>query len=406
MTAQKPNSLKAKATAAFDRIPMAYRQWVVLGVVFVLILVLLKLFMPSEAQQAKAKLPASPKQLENLLTPTDPRELGLGAVERELQDVASRNKELERKVKELEGRKPPSSTATSRSADDEILKRLSALEQGRASGSDNTNQPWVPQPQQEGPQAAASTPYGQRGPNAPSAQVAIAPIEMAIVTPPSPPPSEESVEKQQDPPGVYIPAGSIVSGVLLTGLDAPTGRSANRDPVPAVLRIKHEAILPNHRVAGELRECFVVLAGYGDLSSERAYMRSETLSCVRPDGKTVEAKVEGYITDETGSAGIRGRYVSKQGSVVAKAALAGLADGASRAFNSNQGYYGGGGSVTGEQLGTSGISGGVTTALDRVASYYLQLADQITGVIEVPPGRAVSLVVLRGTELKLMTTKR
>jgi conjugal transfer pilus assembly protein TraB len=57
-------------------------------------------------------------------------------------------------------------------------------------------------------------------------------------------------------------------------------------------------------------------------------------------------------------------------------------------------------------LGTSGISGGVTTALDRVASYYLQLADQITGVIEVPPGRAVSLVVLRGTELKLMTTKR
>ena len=54
---------------------------------------------------------------------------------------------------------------------------------------------------------------------------------------------------------VLIPAGSILRGVLLSGMDAPTGRQSRRDPYPALARIKHDAILPN-RFRADVRECF------------------------------------------------------------------------------------------------------------------------------------------------------
>ena len=66
---------------------------------------------------------------------------------------------------------------------------------------------------------------------------------------------------------VMIPAGSILRGVLLSGMDAPTGVQARRDPYPALVRLKHEAILPN-RFRSDVRECFVLVAGFGELSSE------------------------------------------------------------------------------------------------------------------------------------------
>lgn len=386
----------------WDRVPMKHRQAVILGSVFLVIFIALWALAPSATDKSKTMAAAAPGQLDNLLTPTDPRELGLEAVERRVKTSTSEISDLKARIKQLEEQKRPAAAQPPKDVD-EILKRLASLENRALDTPDEGTIGQEP----TGSATYASYPSSNAGRAGRAAAPAAppVPIEMAVVLPPPAPVSKAPEPSKKEEPGIYLPAGSIVSGVLLTGLDAPTGRSANRDPVPAVLRVKHEAILPNHRVASEIRECFVVLAGYGDLSSERAYMRSETLSCVRPDGKVIEAKVEGYVTDETGSAGIRGRYVSKQGSVVAKAALAGLADGASRAFGSNnQGAYGAGGFVSGEQVGTAGLSGGVTTALDRVASYYLQLADQITGVIEVPPGRSVSLVILRGTELKLMVS--
>lgn len=67
-----------------------------------------------------------------------------------------------------------------------------------------------------------------------------------------------------------------------------------------------------------MRECFVLLAGYGDLSSERAYLRGETVSCVLLDGSVIETR-QGYAAGEDGKAGVRGRLVTKQGQFIARA---------------------------------------------------------------------------------------
>ncbi len=166
-------------------------------------------------------------------------------------------------------------------------------------------------------------------------------------TPPQPPkpirmlgatftPASTSDSKTEEPPKLLrLTAGSILSGQLITGLDVPTGQGARREPYPVLIRIKASAILPN-RYRTNVRECFVLASGYGDLSSERAYLRSETLSCIfkhQDKEQVIERPLEGYIAGEDGKAGLRGRLVSKQGQVMAKAAMAGFLSGVSEAFD-------------------------------------------------------------------------
>ena len=84
--------------------------------------------------------------------------------------------------------------------------------------------------------------------------------------------AKQSSEPSAKHSEVFIPAGSILTGVLLNGLDAPTGKKAKKEPMPVLFRIKKEAILPN-RFHADVRECFLLAAGFGDLSAERAYFR-------------------------------------------------------------------------------------------------------------------------------------
>jgi conjugal transfer pilus assembly protein TraB len=71
-------------------------------------------------------------------------------------------------------------------------------------------------------------------------------------------PEQDESESDDSDEGSMIPAGSIVSGVLLTGMDAPTGSGARQDPFPATIRINKEAILPN-RFRADIRECFMAI---------------------------------------------------------------------------------------------------------------------------------------------------
>jgi conjugal transfer pilus assembly protein TraB len=199
-------------------------------------------------------------------------------------------------------------------------------------------------------------------------------------------------------PKFYMPSGSVIQAVLLTGVDAPTGRAALKDPVPVLARIKHQAILPN-RFLADVRECFLLLDTVGDLPSERAMMRSANISCVRKDRSVIDVPIQGYAVGEDGRAGLRGRVVSKQGAALGKAMMAGFADGVSRAFGANNSSLSTGGDINASQSMQSGAMGGASTALDRVAQYYLDLANEMHPIIEIDRGRHITLVVVRGRTL-------
>lgn len=216
-------------------------------------------------------------------------------------------------------------------------------------------------------------------------------------------------------PTPYIVANSMVEGVLLNGMDAPTDQSSRSNPVPAVIRLKTEAILPNLVNVHDIQECFLSVAGYGDMADERAKMRTETLSCVLQSddlaepARVVEAKVEGFVTSNVdGKVGIRGRLVSKQGQIIAKTLLAGTIGGFADALKPTRIQ-----SLDLNPTGTSrtqrpdagtiagsGLAQGVSDAAKSVSEYYLKLADQMMPVLEIDAMTPVTVTFLKGVELK------
>jgi conjugal transfer pilus assembly protein TraB len=366
--------------------------------------------------------PAKP-QSTNILAPgaqVDPRDAWRGQADAQLKAIEQRSRDLAQRNAELEGQGK------------EMLERLKKLE-----GSGLTP---LPPPPVTAPAARPSF-----GPDRPGSALPDAgPQRFPPPPPPLPqgavqgaglPPPPGGVPSMPTPTGImsivlgdvaagkgakpaadaaatsptvrdtrrYLPSGAFTRAVLLGGLDAPTGGQAQRNPQPVLLRLADNAILPN-QFRARVKECFIVGAGYGDVSSERAYIRTESLSCVTRDGTAIDVPVKGYVAGEDGKAGMRGRLVSKQGQILANALLAGVASGIGHAFTQSSTTL----SVSplgttstvdpGKQL-EAGLGTGVGKALDRLAQYYISLAEKVFPVIEVDAGRSVDVVLTQGVAL-------
>ena len=205
-----------------------------------------------------------------------------------------------------------------------------------------------------------------------------------------------------------LTAGSILEGVLLSGMDAPTSAAAKKNPYPALIRIKKEAILPNY-YRQNVRECFVIVSGFGELSSERARLRTERVSCVRNDGTVMESDISGYVTGEDGKVGVRGRLVTKQGAVIAKSLAAGALAGFGENItptaipqlsldSSEQQQFQ---RPNAKQAAEVGVYRGISEAAGAVSQFYLEMAKEMVPVIEVDAGRKVNIILVRGVNLAL-----
>jgi conjugal transfer pilus assembly protein TraB len=200
----------------------------------------------------------------------------------------------------------------------------------------------------------------------------------------------------------YLPIG-FVKAVLLGGIDAPTGGQAQSNPLPVLLQLTDLAQLPN-RFRANIKECFVIGEAYGDLSSERGYIRTTTLSCINNNKQTIEVPLNGSVFDETGKVGMRGRVVSKQGTVLANALLAGIASGIGQGFQNKYtttsvSPLGSTQSVQSDKALEAGVGAGVGRALDRLANYYISVAEKMFPIVEIDSGRVVDVVIKKGVHL-------
>ena len=218
-------------------------------------------------------------------------------------------------------------------------------------------------------------------------------------------PVEQQVVKKEVP-SAYIPSGSNFEAVLLNGMDASTSISANRNPTPALLRIKTEAILPNF-MNFNVKECFVMVGGFGNISTERVEMRTESMSCISETGEVFEGKMEGYLVGEDGKAGARGRVVSKQGALLAKSFMAGFVGGIGNAFapqpvqslnitGAAQSYQ----LPDADQVIGAGLANGLNKSSTALASFYIKLAEQMFPIVELDAGRKMTVILLKGVDLK------
>ena len=205
-------------------------------------------------------------------------------------------------------------------------------------------------------------------------------------------PAEEIIDAPEVK--IQIPAGSIIPSVMITGVDAPTGARASGQPVPVLFKIEREAIMPNDAY-GDVVECHLLGAAYGELASERVYVRGETISCVLTDNTTVESPIKFYVAGTDGKNGLRGQLITRSGRLIAGAAGAAVAQGIVGAFGDS------GDTVGLEALvGTKGgVIDGASEGFDKIADYYIEMAEETFPVIEVTNGQWADVILTQGVEL-------
>ena len=200
-----------------------------------------------------------------------------------------------------------------------------------------------------------------------------------------------------------IPSGTFARAVLLNGVEAPTGGQANGNPMPLLMELTDKAVLPN-RFRSDIQRCFVTANATGDLSSERVLIRLDRLSCLDETGGAVDVKLTGYVAGEDGKTGLRARVVTRSGQAIANAllvgTLSGLGEAVSLAAQESSTNFAGTVTTTVKNPWKSGLGDGMKDALDRIADYYLRLADKIFPVLEIDAGRTVDIVVTQSASIE------
>jgi conjugal transfer pilus assembly protein TraB len=195
----------------------------------------------------------------------------------------------------------------------------------------------------------------------------------------------------------FIPVGSFAKSVLLTGVDAPAAVSSADNPVPMLLKIVDNAVLPRG-LRGEIDTCHVTASAYGEISEERVRVRLDKISCTYLDGRVFVDNIDGYVTGEDGKSGIRGKVVWREGALLTRSFAAGFLGGVSQGIGDAAGEtstspLGTVQSYPGSELFQQGVGTGAGSALNKLSEYYIKRAEQYHPVIEVEAGRLVDIVI-------------
>ncbi|TXT28270.1 MAG: hypothetical protein FD131_3223 [Rhodocyclaceae bacterium] len=340
-----------------------------------------------------AKLPDS-KVLRAL--PTNPRNTGLDDLKMVVEELKTNNERMARRLDAYEHRTPQATNG----------------EAGGLSGA-------LPNPTAGGASAPVP-PVDTTHLNAPL-DAPLAPVqpparssEFEIVRPQAA--KGASRDKAAVKPDLSMPRGVGLEAVLVTGIDAYIDTTSSRSKpnvtgkggsanlfTPFVAKIKGAAIMPNNWKNSALVDCFVMGSAMGNLSSERAYLRADGISCIAESGEVFEGTMDALGFGEDGKAGMSGTVVSKQGSLLMRTFLASTVGGFANvltptpmnSFNST---------AMGNQkqqytwpdpayAGQSALAGGFSKSAEMLAQFYLDYAKQMLPVVEVIGGRRVTFIL-------------
>ena len=222
-------------------------------------------------------------------------------------------------------------------------------------------------------------------------------------------PQAPAIEIEDSPD--YLPPNSYAPARVIVGVDASAGVASQTDPLPVVLRITGPArsvVKDGKLLTTRLEGCVVNGAARGDLSAEKVYVKLQKMTCDQPGGRVAVSEVKGFISF-AGKTGVRGRVVSREGSLVSQALIAGIVGGFGRGFSANaNGVFSGlATGVDGKRQTLSagdivqgGFGQGVGDSADSVSKYLIERAEQYQPVIEMPTGIDVEIVFLDGVYVR------
>ena len=190
-----------------------------------------------------------------------------------------------------------------------------------------------------------------------------------------------------------LPTGSYVKAKLLTGVEAPEGKS-----YPVLMQLDFAYVIPNHNRL-DLAGCFIIAKAQGDLSTERVQMQASKLSCVSKRGGMFEREINGFVADDAdNSFAVMGSVNTKQDRVAATAFLSSIVAGIGKAIQQAQTTQqttplgGAQAVVTGDQAKYIG-AGGPAQAATLVTQWYLKQAQNLLPTINVGSGQDVWVIM-------------
>lgn len=222
-------------------------------------------------------------------------------------------------------------------------------------------------------------------------------------------PTAPAIEVEDSPD--YLPPNSYAPARVIVGVDASAGVASQTDPLPVVLRITGPArsvVKDGKLLTTRLQGCVVNGAARGDLSAEKVYVKLQKMTCDQPGGRVAVSEVKGFISF-AGKTGVRGRVVSREGSLVSQALLAGIVGGFGRGFSANANSVFSGTTtrvdgkrqqLSGGDIVQGGLGQGVADASDTVSKYLIERAEQYQPVVEMPTGIDVEIVFLDGVYVR------
>ncbi len=210
----------------------------------------------------------------------------------------------------------------------------------------------------------------------------------------------------------YVVSGTYAKAVLTAGVTVSTAVSSQGQPQPIIMRLQEGGNMPRGWKS-KVKDAVLIGSCFGDISSERALCRLQSLSLIQKDGKVFETPVEGWIIGEDGSPGLRGTVVDPSGKVVREAFLSGILSGMGSFFkNSAQSAvypvspFGQTNALKNDDVLKSGAAQGASNALEKLADFSIKRAEAMSPVLVVHPGRVVDVVFKKGFSLNRFSSQR
>jgi len=201
----------------------------------------------------------------------------------------------------------------------------------------------------------------------------------------------------------WVPTGTFSDAIVIEGADANASVRGENNLVPMQFKLKGRAHMPGNNKMGQLDNCFVTAAAYGDISSESAIVQLQRLSCII-DGKHVDQAVKGHVAFY-GKNAIKGVPVMRNGKILGLAftagALGGLGQSASQVGQTVTGI-GATSTVSGGDVARGAVGGGVGKAADKLADYYIERAEQYHPIIPIGAANRVEVVFIEGFRAKFI----
>lgn len=206
----------------------------------------------------------------------------------------------------------------------------------------------------------------------------------------------------------YIPAGSYVKARMLSSADVSTSKDEQSNPNNMMFEIISPVYAPKFKgVSQEIKKiegCRIMGNAYGQLWTERAYIRLLKMSCSFEKGKISEFEAKGYVTSFA-KEGVRGRVVSRDGYFTSLAFLSGMVEGLGDIIKTtyqptlevNTG-------IATERIKSSDVvkqagASGIGRSAEMLSQHFIEKSNQYQSVIDLPTGIEVEIVFTDGIDL-------